>query len=350
MLPTETANLVVRPEKLGDLIVATPVFRAFKESYPNQPLHLLTDDVFADAVRHDPHLDKIITVRWKGRKFPARESWRGIRRQLSPHRYQRAALLYYNCEGLNWLMASLRVPEVAQLGGTVSSLLLGHRYVLRKMFQERAHYSEWYLRVAALLGATTTSRMPALYLTPEETAAFAVRFPFIREKKKKRILIHPFGNGSAPNYSVEAYARLAALLCANPGIDVFISGTPSEQQRWQQVAPQIPVRTDWLGALNIREWMVAATQVDLVIAGSTGVIHASAALGTATLGLYCPYVGSHPDIWGPLGPRVYLMIVPTKSCRAIQPCETACTGNGQCDLSFALSPEMVAQKAMELLG
>ena len=341
------ANLIVRPEKLGDLVVATPVIRAFKETYPDQPLHLLTDDVYADAVRDDPHLDKIITMRWKARTAPHRDSYWSIYRKMAGQPYERAALLYYNCEKLNWLMAALRVREVAQLGGTVSAYLFGHTQVRRRGNAKRAHYSTFYLRVAEALGARTASPWPQLYLAEEEKAAFRRRFPFL-EEKKTRMIVHPFGHGSAPNYSLAAYVRVMEMLAEDSSLEIFVTGTAKEKAQWEPYR-HLPVRTDWLGELNVREWMAAATEAALVMCGSTGVIHVAAALNRPTLGVYCPYIGSSPDIWGPLGRNVHLLVVPENLCKAIQPCDSGCTKSVLCDLSFAVKPETVTQKAREVL-
>jgi ADP-heptose:LPS heptosyltransferase len=343
------ANLVVRPEKLGDLVVATPVFRAFKESYPDQPLHLLTDEIYADVVRHDPHLDKIIPMRWKGRSRDRRESWLSIYRKLKPYRYERAALLYYNVEGFNWLAAALRVPHVAQLGGTISAYLFGHGQIRRQRFRERRHYAEWYLRVAELLGARTGKQGPALYILPGEIEAFKNRFPFLRERRK-RVILHPFSHGSAPNYSLEAYLRLAERLMADSSLDLFVTGMPAELEVWRRLAGSSRARTDWLGTLSIREWMAASTQVNLVVAGSTGVIHVSAALGVPTLGPYCPHIGCHPDMWGPVGPATHTLIAPETECFGIVGERARCWENGSCELSRVIPLELLYQKAVELLA
>ena len=344
----QQANLIIRPEKLGDLVVATPVFRAIRESFPDQPLHLLTDDIYADAVRHDPHLDKIIPVRWKLRSRGNHEPYPAIYRKLKETRYQRAAILYANCEGLNWLVAALRIPEVAQIGGTVAAYLFGHKQVRRKGNYERVHYSQYYLRVAAQLGARASDEAPTLYVLPEEIADLRKRYPLLQEKKK-RVIVHPFGHGSAPICSLKAYAETMELLCRDPAIEVFVTGTPNERTLWEPYR-HLPVRTDWLGTLNIRDWMAAVSQVDLMIGGATGVTHVAAALQRPVLGLYCPHIGTHPEIWGPMGKNSHLLIVPENLCRAIQTCDSPCAGNASCDLSFALKPTLVAQKAFSILN
>jgi len=42
-----------------------------------------------------------------------RPTWRNIRGLLAGTRYERVAVLYPNCEGWDFLCASLRIPNVA---------------------------------------------------------------------------------------------------------------------------------------------------------------------------------------------------------------------------------------------
>jgi len=344
------ATLVIRPEKLGDLVVATPVFKALKQQYPESPLHLLTDTTFADVVKNDPHIDRVITVRWTGRNRAQRETWSQIFQKLKGTKYARAAILYNNVEAWNWLMLLLGVREVAQLGGTYSAILMRHQMVLRKGHKDRRHYSEWFLEVARRIGARVTDTQPRLYVTPEEIAAFKAKFPFMNDPGRK-VIIHPFNHGTAPRFSIPSYVRLADLLTAQPGWRVFITGTAREALQFPEV-PNAKVDRAWLGTISVREWVVASKLADLVISGATGVTHAAAAVGANVLAIYCPYIGGRPDVWGPRGPNSVCMVAPESFCNRdrIGPRESPCTGDNNCDLSLAISPEQAAAKAVALLA
>src|SRR4051812_17440090 len=60
--------LLVRPHQgLGDLMLATPSFRALKTSRPDVQLHFLADPYNLVAVQGNAHLDKIWT--WDKKKM-----------------------------------------------------------------------------------------------------------------------------------------------------------------------------------------------------------------------------------------------------------------------------------------
>ena len=292
------ANLIIRPEKLGDLVVATPVFRAFKESFPSQPLHLLTDDVFGDILRHDPHIDKIITTRWRGTKYPDRPSFKQLHEILRKNGpYERAAILYSNFEIWNWLLAFNGLKQVSQIGGTLAAKILGHHCILRNGYTSGKHMSQLFLEVASKVGAATSGPLPKLYITEEECVAVAIRFPFLHNPKK--IFVHAFSLTAMANLSPAAYMRLCIAIANRTEYKFYIIGTAKELG-----AVDVPlhprISTELVGNLTLRELMAAITFADLVMGGSSGIVHLSAALGVPTLGLYCPHAHHH-EAWGPLG-------------------------------------------------
>jgi hypothetical protein len=121
---------------------------------------------------------------------------------------------------------------------------------------------------------------------------------------------------------------------------VFITGGENDMLGWN--APAHPlIRNDWLGTMSLREIMAACANVDAVVCGSTGMIHLAAALGTPTVGIYCPHPGSHPAAWGPIGEKCVNLVVPEVLCRKL--CESAypCSGDNSCDLICGVPQDQV---------
>ncbi len=65
--------LVVRQQnQMGDMVCATPVFRAMAETFPKARIALVTAPVNAEVVRHNPHLDEVFTFDQKMWRNPLR--------------------------------------------------------------------------------------------------------------------------------------------------------------------------------------------------------------------------------------------------------------------------------------
>lgn len=58
----ETKNkiLVIRLSSLGDVLLTTPVLRALKRKYPDSEIHFLVKQQYADAIRFNPNISKLI--------------------------------------------------------------------------------------------------------------------------------------------------------------------------------------------------------------------------------------------------------------------------------------------------
>ena len=336
-----SGTLVIRPEKMGDLIVSLPAIRALKHAFPDDPLWLFTDDVHAVLAEGQPSIDRVVSAPWRLRTRGHHAPWREIRSRLGGQAFDRCAILYDHCPGFNWLAASLGIRRVSQLGLTWPAPLLGHACVLRKGYVDPVHYAEYYVRVAERLGARSVGLDTSLRAPPGEREAFRARFPDFAVRKP-RLIVHPFHVTTQFNFSPRAYWTLCGQLAAEFGEPVFVVGTAEEATR----IPEWPagVRTDLAGKLTLRELRAALSFADLVVGGPSGVVHLAAALGRPTVGLYCA-CNNHHIVWGPLGPRAACLTPPRALCKRIQPTDSACGAPGFCDLSFGISCEEVLRAA-----
>lgn len=342
--------LVIRPEKLGDLVVTTPVFRALRNSYPSAKISVLTDKSYSTILQDDPYVDELIPIGWTSRKAGEHDRILSIAGKLKAGRFDLALILYANWSGWNMVAALSGIPKVVQLGGTWLAKVLGHEMIRRQAYKRNLHYRDYYLKVASKAGAFLPSGdvgNPRLYLKEEESDSFSNRFP--RTQGKKRIIIHPFGHGSSPNYSLQSYADLALRCAQQLGAEVFITGGKNDILGLNALAHPL-ICNDWLGTLNLREMMAACANVDAVVCGSTGVIHLAAALGTPTVGIYCPHPGSHSAAWGPIGEKCVNLVVPQVLCRKLCESTSSCSGDNSCDLICGISQDQVVSSIREAIA
>ncbi len=55
--------LIVRLSSLGDILLTTPFIRSFKNQHPNITIDFLVRKQFEDAVKFNPHLDSVISIK-----------------------------------------------------------------------------------------------------------------------------------------------------------------------------------------------------------------------------------------------------------------------------------------------
>ena len=318
-------------------MLSTSVIRALKEAYPDQPLHLLTDPLSAEIVRHDPHLDKIFIIEWANRNRGKHAHWREIYRLLKSQPYERAAILYPNCHGWNWLCAALRIKHVAQIGATVASFLFGHQRMMRRSLKKPWHMIEAYSKVAELLGAKTNCHIPQIYILEDETKTFANKYPVYANTKHK-IILHLGTSPEGSNYSINAFKELSLYLTKRINSPIYVTGSLSDALTWHS-PDRHAIKDDLLGKLTLREMACAVSLADLLISNSTGVIHIGAALNRKVLGLYSSDPNNDETKWGPK----------TIECRILKPAITIYDSECHHDLNNFITKDAIVTAVQELI-
>ena len=53
--------LILKYDRIGDMVVTTPIFRELKTAYPNTSISVLASEENKDVIRYNPYIDKIYT-------------------------------------------------------------------------------------------------------------------------------------------------------------------------------------------------------------------------------------------------------------------------------------------------
>lgn len=114
-------------------------------------------------------------------------------------------------------------------------------------------------------------------------------------------IVHPGMAGSALNWPQKNFVELIEKLARE--MPVLITGTKMDHKYLQGIVgvKNLP-NVKWLvDELKFSELLDLLSQARSVVAPSTGVLHLAASLGTPVLGIYSPRKVEHPRRWGPKG-------------------------------------------------
>jgi heptosyltransferase-3 len=142
---------------------------------------------------------------------------------------------------------------------------------------------------------------------------------------KKTVILHPKSQGSALEWPIESYLSLTRQLNAE-GYSVFFTGTEQEGAQFRAQLPTHPLVIDTTGKLTLDELIYFISQVNHLVACSTGPLHIAGFVGTHAVGLFSSRVPIHPGRWKALGKKVSILVndpkCPTckkgKTCNCIQ--------------------------------
>ncbi len=307
--------LVVRTDRIGDVVLATPLIRALRETFPNAFIAAMVRPYTRDVLLHNPYLDEIIEDDFEGRDRGRKGFWRQVGR-LKSYRFD-TALLLLPTERAAWMLFFAGIPYRLTSSIRLYTLLTGTRSVRRHKYTPVRSEADYSLDLGRKIGVTSTDLRTEISLTPDERASARkiLRTAGVRENDKV-LGIHPGSGGSSPNWRVEKYAEVASHLVNRPNVKVVVTGSEKEFHYWTHFETLRSSNiVNLIGKLSLRELISIIGHYDCLFSPSTGPMHIAAALNVSTVSLFCPLPACSPGLWGPQGNRSEILLPPEGFCQ-----------------------------------
>lgn len=327
--------LIVRQDRIGDAVLATPLPREIKRAWPDAGVGVLVRGYTRDIFAHDPHVDVILTDDFTP-ATAAGSFWARVR-ELRRHRFSHGLMLLAD-QRIAYLLAAAGIPVRVGHGITLYHALSLTRPVLTRKRCPGRHEGDYSLDLLRAVGIVPQDTQPAIALTAGERLVAAGRRDQWAAAGRRLVGIHTTSGRSAPNWTADAWAELAALLAVEPSLRVVV--TDNEVPPALAGLPGV-VRPNRRAPL--RAALVNLAALDLLVSASTGPMHLAAALGVPTLSLFCPLPACAPGLWGARGPRAVAVTPSADYCRSRCPGDPhVCTFAG----SEEISPAAIARRVL----
>lgn len=151
------------------------------------------------------------------------------------------------------------------------------------------HESQLNFQLLKPLGLTA---IPSMEEVMSMTSAFKVEqcplpdnLAGLLEKNNKTVVLHPKSQGSALEWPLESYLKLANELVAK-GYTVYFTGTEQEGDLFRSSLPINDNIIDLTGKLSLKELIYFISKVKNLVACSTGPLHIAGFLGVRAIGLF----------------------------------------------------------------
>ncbi|MBE6406602.1 MAG: glycosyltransferase family 9 protein [Lentisphaerae bacterium] len=115
------------------------------------------------------------------------------------------------------------------------------------------------------------------------------------------VMIFPGVGWKAKEYPAEKYRRIAEAL-SEKGYSICVSGSPKELALCETIANGVKNATVLTGSQE--EMLRHLRSAKVCLSGDTGPAHLAAAMGVATVAIFC---GTNPEFCGPLGQNVVIL-------------------------------------------
>jgi len=298
--------LIVRQDRIGDAVLATPIPREIKKRWPDSHVSMLLRGSTRLLFQNNPHVDSIITDNFTPEN--SRESFWSMVRQIRSQHFTHALMLLPEAR-INYMLFCAGIPVRVGHGIILFHALTLTRPVMTRKFNKGRHEAEYSMDLARSIGVKTSNVDPEIHLTEAElsqAASLARKW----SGKGRVIGLNTTSGMSSPNWEPETWAHLIQQLNKQGNLQVVIT----DYQVPDPLKDLPGVLYPCIGT-DLREGMIPIKALDLMVSASTGPMHMASALKVHTLSLFCPLPACEPALWGPLGNRAEFCMPEEEYCR-----------------------------------
>ena len=342
--PAPKRILVIRLDRLGDVILSTPVLQALREHSPHAFIAMMVRPACQDAVLGHPYLNEVILYDKEGKHHSLPRTIRFARR-LRRFDFDTALVLHPSNRS-HWIPWLAGIP--VRIGyDRKCGWLLTQRVPHRK--QEGAkHEATYTLELLQALGVSAQLRRPVMPI--HQRAAERVETLLAQAGGRPSdplVAIHPSASCVSKRWMPERFAQVADRLIESQGVRVCLVAGPADVHHADRVSAAMHhPALNFGGRLSVGELAALLARCRLLISNDSGPVHVAAAVGTPVVDLFGRNQrGLSPQRWGPLGDG-HIVLHKEVGC-------VTCLAHN-CDIEFlcltSLSVDEVYEAARAVLG
>jgi len=337
MMKQHERILVVRTDRIGDVVLATPLIRELRQTFPKAFIAAMVQPYTKDVLVNNPHLDEIILDEVEQYSISS-GFWKQVKK-LKSYKFD-TALLLLPTERLAWMLFFADIRTRISVGLKPYEALTFMKTVSRHKYNPLRHEADYCMDLGRRIGVTSSNLRTEIFLTDFEKE-------IARDKMRRlgvnyamvAVGIHPSNGHSAPNWKVERYVELAEQLLEFENVQIITTGSSKDIHLTDYFEEINSGRIiNLIGKTSLRELIAVISQYDVLISSSTGPMHIAAALGVPTISMFCPLTACSPRLWGPLG-NASKIIFPREDY-----CSFRCLGDPHiCDFEDGISVKQVVE-------
>jgi len=302
--------LIVRTDRIGDVVLTLPLARLIKKHYPNSKVTFLVRDYTKSILNNHPFIDDTIILKEKDGNVVFFDNLATI----SSHKFDVCIVVYPN------FITSLLVF----LSGIKKRVGTGYRWYSflfnEKLFEHRKyaqkHELEYNVNLLKKLDIEEDISIENVKydLIVENSLLKKIQTQLTEidiDLQKQFIVVHPGSKGSSMDLPIAKFKELVKKL-SDDNLTILLTGSTAEVEICNQLVINDKVK-NLAGKFNLDELIALISKADVFISNSTGPMHIAAALGKITVGFYPKIVSCSKERWGPYTANK-LVYVPQIDC------------------------------------
>lgn len=341
--PKPQRILVVRLDRIGDVVLSTPVIQALREAFPQAFIAMMVRSACQEILEGNPYCNQILLYDKEGIH---RSAWQTLKYAMGLRKWQfDTALVLHPSNRSHWMPFLAGIP--VRVGyDRKQPWLLTHRVPHNK--QEGAyHEAEYSLQLLQVFGVKAKEPRLSLAVSVQAMKRLEERLAAASIGPQDVVVaIHPSASCVSKRWMPERFAAVADRLIKERGAKICIVAGKEDAAVAGQVAQAMhSPAVNLAGQLTLGELAALMRRSKLLISNDSGPVHIAAAVGTPVVDIFGRNErGLSPKRWGPLGAghRVIHKEVGCVTCLA-----------HRCDIQFLclteITPENVYEAALAVI-
>ena len=259
---------VMHQASIGDTLMATPVYRAIKECYPQCKTVVITSYLGYELLYKNPYIDVLIPYKKGDAVFPIIKAiWRS----------EAALILDYHYRNALYSFLSMIPKRVGYGHNFINIKLTDRQYDKFEAFN--------YLQLAEQIGIHTNDlSLTRPYIAPEEREHVDKIYNEVKSSFRYLIIIAPYSLSRIKDWSPVNYCEIIERFKSSNCAAAVIGG----KNQYEIVNKEIPNAINLAGKTNLRESAELISRADLQICGCTSMLHVCSTTNTPVIAIYGP--------------------------------------------------------------
>ncbi len=294
--------IIVRLDRIGDVLLSTPVIKTLRDVYPNSYIAFMVRPYARAIVEGNPYLDKVIVYDKEGREKGLFGNLKFIW-YLRKNKFDLAVILHPTARShivISLAGIPIRVGYDKKMG-----FLLTRRIPHTKQFGLK-HEVDYTLDILRYIGIEPGQR--ALYMPVDGGCEDKAREIFHMNDITDTdivVSINPGASCASKRWSAEKFAKVADKLVERHGAKILIiSGAPDKVFGDRVAASMNKECMNLSGKTSIGDVASILRRSRLFISNDSGPVHIACAVGTPVIAIFGRSdMGLSPVRWGPSGKK-----------------------------------------------
>lgn len=329
--------LIVRLDRLGDVVLSTPVIKAVRDAYPKSHIAFLVRPYAEDAVKGNPYLNEVITYDKKATlKFVL---------SLAMKRFD-LALILHPTSRTHLVTFFAGIPERVGYDRKLGALLT--KRIPHTKQEGLKHEMDYTLDILRYIGIEPKERKAYFPIKPGSEKKIHDIFSKAGIKESDNIVVlNPSASCPSKRWRPESFAIVGDRLAERCGARVVIISDVRDRETADRVANAMrKASLNIAGQTSVADLGSLLRRAKLFISNDSGPVHIACAVGAPVIAIFGRKdAGLSPKRWGPVGQGavVFHKDVGCDACLA-----------HNCNIAFKcleeISPEEVTAAAVKILG